>query len=192
MIGFIDGFLRLLGLRPIVRPGSMQARNPIAPIPPTMDARSEQTIATLDYHVQPLFRAFCKAAKAEAAKHGCDYVAISGLRDWSAQERLYAQGRTAPGKIVTKARPGHSWHNFGLACDFGVFMAGKYLDDTDPKLAHRVHAACGSIAADYGLDWGGSWPNFPDTPHSQAVPKGYTLAEARDRRARNLPTWPDK
>lgn len=157
---------------------------------PNIDARSEQTIATLDPHVQPAFRAFLREAKAEAAKHGCDYIAISGLRSWEAQEKLYAKGRTEPGKIVTNAAPGHSWHNFGLACDFGVFMAGKYLDDTDPRTASKVHASCGAIATRHGIEYGGAWKTFKDEPHYQLVPSGYTLAIARDRHMRNLPVWP--
>jgi hypothetical protein len=41
-------------------------------------------------------------------------------------ERLLktAQGRTAPGKIVTNARPGTSAHNFGAAYDIGFFQNG--------------------------------------------------------------------
>lgn len=44
-------------------------------------------------------------------------VVEQGLRAWSDQAKLYAQGRTAPGPIVTHAQPGYSWHNFGLAVD---------------------------------------------------------------------------
>lgn len=47
-------------------------------------------------------RAFCRFA----------YV----LRTFEEQEAIYAQGRTKPGKIVTNARGGQSYHNFGLAC----------------------------------------------------------------------------
>jgi hypothetical protein len=37
------------------------------------------------------------------------------LRTFQEQEMLYANGRTKPGKIVTKAKPGQSYHNYGLA-----------------------------------------------------------------------------
>ena len=40
-----------------------------------------------------------------------------GLRSWNEQQRLYEQGRTTPGKIVTNCPGGHSWHNLGLAVD---------------------------------------------------------------------------
>lgn len=42
---------------------------------------------------------------------------FEALRDHKRQAELYAQGRTAPGPIVTNAAPGTSWHNFGFAVD---------------------------------------------------------------------------
>lgn len=38
------------------------------------------------------------------------------LRTFEEQAELYAQGRTKPGKRVTNAKPGFSFHNYGLAC----------------------------------------------------------------------------
>jgi len=64
---------------------------------------------------------------------GVKVEVISGLRSWAAQAALYAQGRTKPGKIVTKARPGSSWHNYGLAIDLGLFKNGIYLDERKSK-----------------------------------------------------------
>ena len=40
-----------------------------------------------------------------------------GYRSHEEQAELYAKGRTKPGQIVTYAKPGWSWHNFGLAID---------------------------------------------------------------------------
>src|ERR1035438_318645 len=42
---------------------------------------------------------------------------ITALRTWADQAKLYAQGRTVPGQIVTDSPPGYSWHEMGLACD---------------------------------------------------------------------------
>lgn len=41
-----------------------------------------------------------------------------GFRTNERQQELYEQGRTKPGKIVTWARPGQSFHNYGLAVDW--------------------------------------------------------------------------
>src|SRR6478609_736628 len=135
------------------------------------DARTEKNLATLDPAAQVIFRPFIQAAKEAAGKLGFEYTAIGGTRSWAEQDKLYAQGRTAPGKIVTQARAGGSWHNFGIALDFGVFRDGEYLDDSEPKTASRVHNAIGKLAENFGIYWGGSWDGFPDEPHFQvAVP----------------------
>ncbi|MFJ5622021.1 M15 family metallopeptidase [Peribacillus loiseleuriae] len=49
----------------------------------------------------------------------CIYVQIpDGYRSIAEQDKLYAQGRTAPGKVVTNAKGGQSNHNYGLAVDY--------------------------------------------------------------------------
>ena len=42
---------------------------------------------------------------------------VQGLRTWAEQQALWNQGRTTPGKIVTHAQGGQSWHNYGLAAE---------------------------------------------------------------------------
>lgn len=46
-------------------------------------------------------------------------------RTFDESAKLYAQGRTMPGEIVTWALPGHSWHNWALALDFHLIVDGK-------------------------------------------------------------------
>lgn len=158
------------------------AKTPLIPSVPgdEFDARTEKNLATLDWKSRSLFRPFIKAAKEVAGRMGYEYRAISGSRTWAEQDKLYAQGRSAGGKIVTNARGGYSWHNFGLALDFGVFKDGEYLDDSAPGTAEKVHKAVGAIAKDFGIEWGGLWTSFPDQPHFQ-IATGLTLAQARER-----------
>jgi peptidoglycan L-alanyl-D-glutamate endopeptidase CwlK len=115
---------------------------------------------------------------------GIKVEVISGLRSWSAQAALYAQGRTKPGRIVTKARPGSSWHNYGLAIDLGLFKNGIYLDESKPAEADKLYAEIGRIAEVNGIEWAGTWKTFQETPHFQ-VTFGMTLAEARARMEAN-------
>lgn len=56
----------------------------------------------------------------ELATKGILFRIVQGFRSIAEQDTLYAQGRTTPGKIVTNARGGQSFHNFGLAIDFAV------------------------------------------------------------------------
>lgn len=89
----------------------------------------------------------------------------------------YARGRSAPGKVLTNARPGQSLHNYYPALAFDVaFKRGRQLD-WDVALFCRFAA----LAKPLGLEWGGDWPRFKDNPHFQ-VPR-YTWQMARAGRA---------
>jgi peptidoglycan LD-endopeptidase CwlK len=150
------------------------AASDIAPV----DPRSEKVISTLLPEVQPMARALVQ----KAALGGVRIKIISGLRTYAEQDALYAQGRTAPGGIVTKARGGYSNHNFGIAFDIGVFEGNTYLGDS-PK-----YKAVGVIGMDLGLEWGGSWKTIVDQPHFQLRPawamdmtETQMLAELRNR-----------
>ena len=150
------------------------------------DTRSEKCIATLLPEVRPMARALVQ--KAEAS--GIRIKVLSGFRSYDEQAALYAQGRTAAGKIVTKAGPGYSNHNFGIAFDIGVFEGNAYLADS-PK-----YKAVGVLGMDLGLEWGGSWKTIVDQPHFQlrpawamALTEKQMLAELRGRKEANAPVY---
>lgn len=145
-----------------------------------LDARTLKNIATLDEAARAQFADFALAANRLADKYGCKYIMISGNRTYAEQNLLYAKGRTSPGPRVTNARGGFSNHNFGIAGDFGVFMGKAYLDETDPKLAARVHQACAELAEGYGLSAGAFWQDFRDLPHYEIATQ-LNLAEKRRR-----------
>ena len=44
------------------------------------------------------------------------------LRTFAEQDVLYAQGRSKPGKVVTNAKGGQSYHNYGLAIDIVLLI----------------------------------------------------------------------
>lgn len=45
------------------------------------------------------------------------------LRTFAEQQKIWDQGRTKPGKVVTWAPPGSSYHNYGLAADLVPWKA---------------------------------------------------------------------
>ncbi len=92
---------------------------------------------------------------------GIDILITSTYRDNECQASLYAQGRTTPGKRVTKAGPGHSFHNWRVAFDFVPLVNGKAIWEDD-----ALWAKCGKLAGKAGLEWGGDW-EFTDKPHCQ-------------------------
>lgn len=114
-------------------------------------------------------RAFIAACK----KDGIDIIITSTYRDAQSQNELYAQGRTKPGKRVTNARAGESWHNWRCAADFVPIAGGKAQWNND-ALWNR----CGAIAERCGLEWAGRFVKFREKAHVEYHP-GITLADAR-------------
>jgi peptidoglycan LD-endopeptidase CwlK len=89
---------------------------------------------------------------------------IAGFRDWEAQAALWAQGRTSGGPIVTDARPGASWHEFGLAVDLGII---RLLSEPGWAPSDPAWAQMGELGKSLGLFWGGDFVHNPDRPHFQ-------------------------
>ncbi|WP_317890117.1 M15 family metallopeptidase [Paenibacillus sabuli] len=113
-----------------------------------------------------------------ADQAGIDVLITDAFRSHEEQEAIYAQGRTSPGNIVTRARGGESYHNYGLAIDFALrTSSGEVLWDLE-------YDGNGNGASDWmevvemaktlGFAWGGDWERFPDYPHLQ-MDFGYTL-----------------
>jgi len=135
-----------------------------------VDARSEAVIQTL----HPSARPYARALVNKAASIGIDIKVISGLRTFAEQDKLYAQGRTTPGKKVTNAKGGQSNHNYGIAFDVGVFDGPKYLPNS-PK-----YKVVGGIGQELGLEWGGTWTSIVDQPHFQLRPDWARNESERD------------
>jgi peptidoglycan L-alanyl-D-glutamate endopeptidase CwlK len=98
------------------------------------------------------------------------------LRTFAEQDALFAQGRTKPGSIVTNARSGRSWHNYGMAIDI-VLLIDKNRDGVFESVSYDTKADFDSdgkrdwievvnIFKEYGWEWGGDW-RFVDAPHFQ-------------------------
>ena len=106
------------------------------------------------------------------------------LRTKAEQDALYAQGRTMPGKIVTKAKGNtySSMHQWGVAFDFYLKMDvdgdGSVSDDAfnnSTDLFNKV----GNIGQSIGLEWGGAWKSMKDLPHFQLPNWGSTPAKLK-------------
>lgn len=148
-------------------------------VEPEIDERSARNLVGLHQNVQQVAREFLGRCK----KAGLGVRIICGLRTYSEQAELYAKGRTLPGKVVTKAGPGQSMHNFGLAFDIGIFVDNKYLPES------AQYAAAGAIGKELGLTWGGDFQSIKDEPHFELRPSwatgmasGAMLAELRRRK----------
>ena len=134
------------------------------------DERSEGNIRTLVPPAQKVARQWLARAEKAAAENGVAVKIICGTRTYGEQDALYKKRPK-----VTNAKGGYSWHNFGLAFDFGVFSRdGKQYFGESP-----MYAELGKIAREVqDAEWGGDWSNFKDEPHVQ-MRKYATVAEAR-------------
>jgi peptidoglycan L-alanyl-D-glutamate endopeptidase CwlK len=92
-------------------------------------------------------------------------------RTFVEQQALYDQGRTKPGPIVTNARPGASYHNYGLAIDFALIIDGmKAVWDTQSDFDQDKVPDWMEVVNIYkkaGWEWGGEWRTLKDYPHLQ-------------------------
>lgn len=82
---------------------------------------------------------------------------------------MYALGRTSPGRRVTNARGGESYHNYGLAFDVALLQNGTVTWDTKVSVNDNEvpdYIELGLIGEQLGLQWGGRW-TFQDLPHYQ-------------------------
>lgn len=93
---------------------------------------------------------------------------VQGYRTFEEQDALYAQGRTKPGPIVTKAKGGLSNHNYGLSFDFCLLKKDGKISwsltedlngDGDKDWIQIVE-----IFKKNDYSWGGDW-RFTDNPH---------------------------
>jgi peptidoglycan L-alanyl-D-glutamate endopeptidase CwlK len=107
------------------------------------------------------------------------------LRTIAEQNKLFAQGRSIVGKIVTKARGGHSYHNYGLAIDIVLIKDTNGDGNYDKAVWDTKTDFDGDgksdwmevvqIFKEYGWQWGGDW-KFYDAPHFQKT-FGYSVRQ---------------
>lgn len=95
--------------------------------------------------LHPYVAALCKKFVAACKKEGIDVLITSTYRDNESQNAIYAQGRTKPGRIVTNAKAGQSWHNYRLAFDFVPIVNGKAMwnDARSFKRCRQIGEALG-------------------------------------------------
>ena len=172
----------VMGASPIISPsgpivaGATTTSNPTARL-------NEQRLARL--HPILTIRAQCMIDLCAYA--GIAILITQTLRTWEEQDKLHAKGRTDPpiGKkhIVTNAKGGQSYHNFGLAFDIVVLDSlGKANWDAD----HPSWTRAAEIGKSVGLEWGGDWRSFKDIPHFQYT-GGLTTAQCCEWYPSGLP-----
>lgn len=108
------------------------------------------------------------------------------LRTFQEQDLIYQQGRTRPGNIVTWAKPGFSYHNYGLAADICLLSTDGKMAVWDTKTDFdkdgisdwmEVVKIFKNNGWEAGIDWQGK---KIDPPHFQYT-FGYTTSQLLDK-----------
>ncbi|PIR69861.1 MAG: peptidase M15 [Candidatus Niyogibacteria bacterium CG10_big_fil_rev_8_21_14_0_10_46_36] len=124
--------------------------------------------------LKPKVRALAVRLIEECNKQGFSIMVSRGFRSTEQQDKYYAQGRTKPGKIITNARGGFSFHNFGVAFDIR-----PVLDAENEHKREAFYRKAGEMGMALGLEWGGAWTTFVDPPHFQYT-AGYSIEDFRN------------
>ncbi|MBL6458636.1 SH3 domain-containing protein [Belnapia sp. T6] len=117
-----QGFVAATFVAPVATVLAAPSRSMSQPIAP--DRRSSDPLL-----LHPTFRAKALAVVDALNAEGIPFRLFEAYRAPSRQAYLYAQGRTRPGDIVTKAVPWASYHQYGLAGDFVLFEDSRWSWD---------------------------------------------------------------
>lgn len=101
-----------------------------------------------------------------------------GFRSFEDQAAVYAKGRDDLGdgkwviadrrKIVTNAKPGLSWHCYGLAFDTAWEGKDPYLQKLSKEERALLWSTFGKVGKSHGFKWGGDFHlvnGVEDLPH---------------------------
>jgi peptidoglycan LD-endopeptidase CwlK len=119
----------------------------------------------------------------KSAAKGIVIVVTDSFRSAEDQERLFEKGRSIEGNIVTHAKGGESYHNYGLAIDFALETpSGDVIWDRQYDRNQNGKSDWSEvvkIAKSLGFEWGGDWKDFKDYPHFQ-MDFGLTIADLQN------------
>lgn len=128
---------------------------------------SEKKLQYLHPNLQKFFRELIKISP-------YDFSITQGVRTAVEQNKLYQQGRTVPGKIVTncdgyKLKSNHQTKSDGLghAGDIAVLINNKIT--WEEKYYKEVANVGRELMKKYNIEWGGDWKKFKDLPHFEYI-----------------------
>jgi peptidoglycan L-alanyl-D-glutamate endopeptidase CwlK len=137
---------------------------PFLQVPPLRDTRSEAVRKADPKNIlgsgrlHPVLSRKIEQLIDNAAAQGLDLYVQEGFRSAEAQARIPSAN--------TRAKPGYSFHNFGLAADIvfrGETGGPSWSENHDWK-------RLGELGKSVGLEWGGDWKSIQDRPHFQYSP----------------------
>jgi hypothetical protein len=128
----------------------------------TWDSVTNQRISALDPRLQNPAADFINDVNNVL---GITLRVTNGYRSIEEQNALYSKGRDEKGniigQIVTNAKGGSSYHNYGLAIDIANMKNQKI------PIYEIPNQSIVDIGKNYNFEWGGDWKSLIDYPHFQ-------------------------
>lgn len=123
-----SGYASSAYLEPV--PGTPQAPAPLPSVEIELPPAGAVEVRDRDMRrLHPVVRQAVESTVAALNSSGIPFRVFEGFRTPERQRWLFAQGRTRPGSIVTKAKPWQSMHQYGLAVDLVLFDNGQWSWD---------------------------------------------------------------
>jgi peptidoglycan L-alanyl-D-glutamate endopeptidase CwlK len=136
-------------------------------------------------HLFPPFATLLEKFEAELQRANLPFYLFEGLRSHEQQAEYFAQGRTTPGKIITWAMPGNSFHQYGMGADYVLDVDERPGTQWSWDIKKDLNAdgrsdweQMAEIARQCGLESGWFW-RMVDAPHIQCR-YGLTVFEAQE------------
>lgn len=119
--------------------------------------------------VHPILRIKVERILQAMSELGFQMMVFEGIRSTERQKKLYAQGRTAPGNIVTNADGVIKKSNHQVKDDgYGYAVDCVFLEKNKPTWSLQYPwKLYGAMVESQGLNWGGSWKSITDLPHAE-------------------------
>jgi hypothetical protein len=107
-------------------------------------------------------------------KSGLDVYPTSGYRSFEEQINLYNQNSS-------NAKPGYSYHNFGLAIDVNIMRNGVIIAKKSDSCQHWKNTGVVQLALDSGIRWKCDFGTYHDPVHFDLVFPGLNTTILRER-----------
>ncbi len=134
-----------------------------------VEVKEQRLSRSLPQGLHPIVEEKSNELIRKAEEIGIPILISEGFRSGESQDVLYEKGRTIEGNIVTHARGGESYHNYGLAIDFvllnsdGSISYDIYRDLNENGEADWFEVI--RIGKELGFSSGADWSGFKDYPH---------------------------
>jgi peptidoglycan L-alanyl-D-glutamate endopeptidase CwlK len=134
------------------------------------------------FDLHPAVRERAQKFTAQCDQQGITLLVTCTFRSSDEQAALFAQGRNplavvntlrthaglgpieeSANKVVTKAKPGQSLHEYKCALDVVPLESGKCIWDGNHPIWRKVAA----IGKSCGLEWAGDWVHMKEVAHFQ-------------------------